>query len=63
MFCANVLFQDISFDFNFSLTRNMALTNNIPSGIKKEGLFSTFIAYTKSIRDFFKNLGPSDRTM
>jgi hypothetical protein len=47
MFCANVLFQGIGFDLNFSLARNMALTIGITSGTKKQGLFFTFIAYTK----------------
>jgi hypothetical protein len=35
----------------------MALTNSIPSGLKKQGFFFTFIAYKKSKKGFFqKNL-------
>jgi len=51
MFCANVLFHNTGFDHKSSPPRYMALANGIPLGIEKQGLFSTFIAYTKLKRE------------
>jgi hypothetical protein len=55
MFYTNILFHDTSFDPTSYPTRNMALSINIPSGTKKQGLCFTFIAYTKSKRENFQN--------
>jgi hypothetical protein len=50
MFCTNALLHNTSFDFKFSLAGNMTLTTSTPSGTKNQGLFSTFIAHSKSKR-------------
>jgi hypothetical protein len=48
MLYTKVLFHNTTFDSKFSLARNMALTIGIPLGTGKQGLFFTFITYTKS---------------
>jgi hypothetical protein len=51
MFCANVLFHNTRFDPRSSPPGNMALTTSTPLGTEKQGLFFTFIAYTKLKRE------------
>jgi hypothetical protein len=48
MFYVNILLHNTNFDPKSSTIKKMVVTTGIPSNIKKKGLFSTFIAYTKS---------------
>jgi hypothetical protein len=56
MFCVNILVHIIGFDPKSSPTGNMAQTTSIPLNIENYGLFFTFIAYTKSKREFKKKI-------
>jgi hypothetical protein len=47
-YITNVLHHGTNFDPKTYLIGNIALITGIPSGIKRQGLFFRFIAYTKS---------------
>ncbi len=47
MFCANVLYPNTSFNSRTFFGGNIALTTDIPSATKKQGLFLKFICIHK----------------